>query len=171
MKHDVQCIGEGILINEKNRVYFCIALIVTLVFLIFRPIKVPIKVIDREDVILDVYECELRDLEGNIFANNGMDYSNPWIMGANGIHYIRNNELSKAEIIMNNLMSCFYKNGAFPRDEYQSFAYGWVSCMDAPTVCVMAQMMFEKTGDKKYREFVGDLIPYMLSKSKTGGTS
>ena len=41
--------------------------------------------------------------------------------------------------------------------------------MDAPTVAVLAQILYEKTGEKTYQKYVYDLIPYMMTESYRGG--
>lgn len=122
-----------------------------------------------DDIVLDCYEGELRDLQGEIYAQNGVDYMNPWIMAANGIHYVRKGDDEKAEMIMDTLMSTYYRNNAFPRDEYQQYEDGWVSCMDAPTVAVLSELLYERTGHTKYKKYINDLIPYMTMKSDRGG--
>lgn len=123
-----------------------------------------------ENIILDCYEQEICDLSSDgIYSENGVDYANPWIMAANGIHYVKNGDKATAEKILGRLMQSFYNYNCFPRDKYLNFEQGWVSCMDAPTVAVLAQILYEKTGEKTYQKYVYDLIPYMMTESYRGG--
>ena len=96
---------------------------------------------------------------------NGLDFVNYWVMTSAGIGDLRSGDatqLEKVEEILSSLMGTFERNGYFPRPAYDEFEYGWVSAMDAPPIAVLAQMMYEKTGDEKYQSFVSELSEYML---------
>lgn len=71
-------------------------------------------------------------------------------------------DLEELKDLLSCLMGTFERNGYFPRPAYSQYEYGWVSSMDAPVIAVFAQLMFEKTGEEQYSEFVGKLSEYML---------
>ena len=96
---------------------------------------------------------------------NGIDYTNYWVMSSVGITSLLNNDMpdwGELKEILGCLMGTFDRNGYFPRPEYDEYEYGWVSCMDAPIIALFAELMHERTGEEVYREFVDDLAEYML---------
>ncbi len=100
-----------------------------------------------------------------VLQENGKDYVNYWIASARAITLMyRENNYRKAAKIINCLMGTFSRNGYFPRADYKSyntFEYGWASCLDAPPAAVAAQMLYEHTGKAKYKRFVSQLMEYI----------
>ncbi len=70
---------------------------------------------------------------------------------------------------MENIRDTFHRNGKFPRPEYKQFSYGWVSSMDAPVIMLASQMLYEKTNDLKWKEFVDELVEYIVLPVEKGG--
>lgn len=95
---------------------------------------------------------------------NGLDYTNYWVMAGTAINVLLNEgPTDDVRNIVQCLADTFDRYGYFPRPAYQQFEYGWVSSMDAPVIAVLAQMMYEKTGETQYQEFVQRLSDYMLT--------
>ena len=93
---------------------------------------------------------------------NGLDYENYWVQASTGISMaLGKGSLEDAKRITDCLMGTFARNGYFPRPEYRGLPFGWVSSMDAPVIAVLAQLVYEKTGESKYQEFVSQLSEYM----------
>ncbi len=109
--------------------------------------------------------------------NNGRDYVNYWVQGCKCIRLLReyNSDKSKettleeAKSIMGCFMNTWENYNKFPRPAYAEFDDGWVSCMDAPTIMVASQMMFELTGEERYRKFVIVLKEYVRKAVSEGG--
>lgn len=112
---------------------------------------------------------------------NGCDYVNYFVQATDVInrcyrYYFEKQDESSLQIAeekMHIMMNTFYKYGKFPRPEYISagYDYGWVSSMDAPTIMVGAQMLFEITEDEVYSDFVNKLSDYITLSTKKGGTT
>ena len=93
---------------------------------------------------------------------NGLDYENYWVQASIGVSMVLGKgSLEGAKSITDCLMGTFARNGYFPRPEYRGLPFGWVSSMDAPVIAVLAQLVYEKTGEIKYQEFVSQLSEYM----------
>ena len=106
----------------------------------------------------DDYLSELKlSMQGN-----GLDYTNYWVQAGTAISIItRQGVTEDVEVIVDNLMETYRRYGYFPRPPYDKYDYGWVSCMDAPIISVLSRIMYEKTGDSKYKDFIGELSRYM----------
>ncbi len=127
--------------------------------------------LNEEEELLDSGKLDLQD--------NGKDYVNYWIIAERGINYslaYKNNPtkidaLKESESILNSLMKTYNSYGKFPRPEYsdQNLGYGWVSAMDAPTIMLLSQMIYEITGKDQYGEFVNDLKEYVIRDIDDGG--
>lgn len=105
------------------------------------------------------------EMEDMGMQENGVDYINYWKAVSNAIAVLLNTDTDHTEeaaAVLQSLMGTFERNGYFPRPPYSEYDYGWVSSMDAPLIAVLAQMMYEKTGDVKYQSFVDELSHYML---------
>lgn len=102
--------------------------------------------------------------------DNGEDFVNYWIQGCKCIsllcsyHTEQSNAryLTQAAEIMEKFMDTWERYRKFPRPAYAEFDYGWVSSMDAPTIMVASHMLYELTGEEKYRLFIDDLIEYVV---------
>lgn len=93
---------------------------------------------------------------------NGLDYTNYWVQAGTAISIItREGITEEVEVIVDNLMNTYRRYGYFPRPPYDKYNYGWVSCMDAPIISVLSRIMYEKTGDSKYKDFTCELSGYM----------
>lgn len=109
--------------------------------------------------------------------DNQQDYLNYWAQASQcvGLLYSyktqgqNKDSLSKATDIMNSFMGTWDRNGYFPRPAYADFADGWTSSMDAPTIMVAAQMLYEITDEKRYQDFLFELIPYVVSDCESHG--
>lgn len=115
-----------------------------------------------------------RDKNG--MQENGKDYINYFVQANKAISLLKNyrvtyneKDLMSAKDILSCLKGTFDYHGCFPRPEYKQFSYGWVSSMDAPTVMVASQMMYEITQEKDWEEFVHALINYIPMDVKKGG--
>lgn len=110
---------------------------------------------------------------------NGKDYVNYYIQAENVVnylyqyHYVEKNKtyLDKASQIMDSFIQTFNEYGNFPRPEYkaQNYKYGWVSSMDAPVIMLASQMLYEETKNKKYKQFINEIVPYCLKDVSEGG--
>lgn len=95
---------------------------------------------------------------------NGVDYENYWVVTSIGIANLLNSGVThETRELTQCLMDTFDRHGYFPRPAYQDFEYGWVSCMDAPAIAVLAQLMYEETQEEQYQIFVDKLSKYMLA--------
>lgn len=93
---------------------------------------------------------------------NGLDYTNYWVQAGTAISMLLDEgPTDTVRDIVQCLMDTFDRYGYFPRSAYSRFSYGWVSCMDAPVIAVLSQLMYEKTGEVQYSEFVHRLSAYM----------
>lgn len=71
---------------------------------------------------------------------------------------------------LDHFMKQYYKYGYLPREPYDDVPGGeYVTAMDAPLLGVCCQLAYERTGDKKYKKYVKDLIPYICSDTSSGG--
>ena len=147
-----------------------IAGLILVISIVCKPKKIKVeKILDQNQEILNIYEFELLPFDDSVLQENGRDYVNYWKMASNAIHYANNDELSKADYIADNLMNTYYATQKFPRPEYKEYQEGWTSCMDAPVVAVLMEIMYEKTGDSKYNNYLYDILPMLTKKSKDGG--
>lgn len=122
---------------------------------------------------------ELNDVGDSFFGlqNNGKDYVNYYIAASNAISMIieyREDDNNKAYLeeaisVEKSLMETFKRNGCFPRPEYKDYKDGWVSSMDAPTIMVLTQMIYEITGEEQYQNFKNELKEYVLHDTSRGG--
>ena len=106
------------------------------------------------------------------FQENGKDYINYWIQAASMVSALndKENEITPGILqCMENIRDTFHRNGKFPRPEYKQFSYGWVSSMDAPVIMLASQMLYEKTNDLKWKEFVDELVEYIVLPVEKGG--
>lgn len=129
------------------------------------------EILGYSEISFSPYMSEtVRPVEQADFQENGIDYISPWMMARMAITgmYIEDN-IELAEEIVECAMNTFYRSGCFPRSAYDQYEDGWVSCMDAPTVGVASQMLYEKTGEEKYSEYVEDLSKYILTDVKENG--
>lgn len=67
------------------------------------------------------------------------------------------------------LMEQYYEYGYLPRPAYEGLEEGWVSAMDAPFLAVTAWLAYERFGDEIYRQYVEDLIPYLVATPEEHG--
>lgn len=121
--------------------------------------------------IFDIGE-PLNDFEEKInLQENGIDFQNYWTKNAKVLmHLAIEKSANNACIsILESFMKTFYAYGKFPRPVYKELEYGWVSSMDAPTIAISAQMLYELTGEEKYNRFVEDLIQYIKKDVNEGG--
>lgn len=115
-----------------------------------------------------VYSPILSETNDNVsgtmldMQENGLDYVNYWVQTSVAITALRENgAVDGIREVLESLMGTFQRNGCFPRPVYRDFEYGWVSSMDAPAIAVLAQLMYEETGEDRYRDFVASLSEYM----------
>lgn len=128
-----------------------------------------------------IHDTDQKNMSGDGYFDlqeNGSDYVNYWDVTARAITWvieyrkdIDNNVsyLQKAISVEESLMDTFERNGKFPRPEYQGYEYGWVSSMDAPTVMVLTQMLYEITEDEIYKNFGDELKEYIVKDVSEGG--
>lgn len=112
---------------------------------------------------------------------NMIDYTNYWDRATRVINLCYNNyknenrmneqDLEECKEIMENIMATYERYGYFPRPEYKyaNLEYGWVSAMDAPSIMVAAQCMYEVTMDEKYNRFILDLCKYVVKPTRENG--
>lgn len=115
-----------------------------------------------------VYSPILSEANDNVsgtmldMQENDLDYVNYWVQTSVAITALRENGVVDGiREVLDSLMGTFQRNGCFPRPVYRDFEYGWVSSMDAPAIAVLAQLMYEETGEDRYRDFVASLSEYM----------
>ena len=115
-----------------------------------------------------------REYEG--FQENGVDYINYYSQATKAIGKILDYKatgekilLKEATEIVDNLYATFERYGRFPRPVYKNFKYGWVSSMDAPTVMVASEMLYEVTNKEQYKVFVKSLSKYVTKSNMSGG--
>lgn len=134
------------------------------------------------NVYIDKLSTEALNTDGipyEGFQENGQDYVNYWVQACNVISrcfsykYIEKDEesLNQAKETLLNMKNTFDRYGKFPRPEYksQNLEYGWVSSMDAPTIMVASQMLYELTEDNIYADFVKNLQEYVVLTTEEGG--
>lgn len=143
-------------------------------------------IFDNESAFWQIYLDDLSLSELNddgvpyaALQENGLDFINYWVQACNVIqgcysfYYIKKDAevLSSCEQIISCIQDTFYKYQKFPRPEYkaQELDYGWVSSMDAPSIMVASQMLYELTGEKTYHDFIMDLKEYVTESSQGGG--
>lgn len=118
---------------------------------------------------------------------NGKDYTNFYIKSAEVVEILYRinksgkwkdesgkNVLQYCIHIMTNIKKSFYNHGVFPRPFYKTAIVlqdGWVSSMDAPTIMVASQMLYELTKDVQWKSFIEDLKKYVLKDINDGGFS
>lgn len=111
---------------------------------------------------------------------NGIDYVNYWVQGCElirlglEVNVMEEGEekikkLEEAEEKLQNMMDTFQRNDKFPRPPYAHYPYGWVSSMDAPTIMIGTQMLYELTGKEAYKDFIEKLGKYVLKDVPDGG--
>ena len=108
---------------------------------------------------------------------NGLDYVNYWAQTTECIGHLYAYKMqggdSAHRVAASRLMDCFMstweRHGAFPRPAYGEYPDGWVSSMDAPSIMVAAQMLYEITEEDKYKNFLQELIPYASGVCDEGG--
>lgn len=66
------------------------------------------------------------------------------------------------------LMEQFYEYGYLPREPYEGVG-DYVTSMDAPLLAVTAEMAYERSGDSQFRQYMEDLIPYIVSDTTQNG--
>lgn len=155
----------------KKRIckYICIILCIIVVIPCGIKIKnrkksIPDKISDYSDVVYTALMAEDSFSDSKLsMQDNGKDYYNYWAITVTAITAIREGDLDLATEIINRNMDTFYEYGYFPRPAFEKLDYGWVSCMDAPVVGVAAQMLYDVTGEVKYKRFVRDVSEYILS--------
>lgn len=146
--------------------------------------KASTSVFDYNKIIFNPYLVELepgalnndgQNYEG--MQENKQDYINYYIQSVKAINYMidykensgNKDKLIMSEQILENLKATYERWGNFPRPAYQNFEYGWVSSMDAPTIMLASQMLFELTGNEKWEAFVSELSEYISKDVKEGG--
>lgn len=67
------------------------------------------------------------------------------------------------------LMEQFYEYGYLPRAPYPGLEEEYVTSMDAPLLAVAAELAYERGLGDKYRQYMEDLIPYIVSDTAEGG--
>lgn len=166
-----------------------IIIVVTLVFLYLLQ-RESISIFRYDDAVWSPYisgTVHSSDIDGEgrdkfAFQENGLDYVNFYTQGCSATSLLyqyhklkktRSKEeiglLTAASEIIDSAIETFERNGKFPRPQYKEYSYGWVSSMDAPTLMVASEMLHEITGEKKYEEFVKQLITYTMLDVKEGG--
>jgi hypothetical protein len=102
---------------------------------------------------------------------NGLDYTHHHMWAGRIIYdLVLNREIcSDTEDALNRLMDTYYRHGSFPRPGFREIEFGWTTAMDAPTVGVAAILAYEITGDEKYKDFLEELVPFLLKEVKDGG--
>lgn len=102
---------------------------------------------------------------------NGLDYTHYHVWAGRIIFdLVLNREFcSDIEDALNRLMDTYRRHGSFPRPEFGALEFGWTTSMDAPTIGVAMILAYEITGDEKYKDFLEDLIPFLLKEAKDGG--
>lgn len=161
-------------LNIKNKYRFFIVIILVLiigisVFYVYKYNKKSI--FKYSDIVFNPYMSEeICEIKTTDFQENGVDYISPWMKAKMAITAICiEGNIDLAEEIITCAMDTFYRNGCFPRPAYDHYEYGWVSCMDAPTVGIASQMLYEKTRNKKYLQYINDLSDYILKDVKEKG--
>ena len=66
------------------------------------------------------------------------------------------------------LMDQFYEYGYLPREPYGPIG-DYVTAMDAPLLAVTAELAYERGLGEMYRQYMEDLIPYIVSGTEEGG--
>lgn len=66
------------------------------------------------------------------------------------------------------LMDQFYEYGYFPREPYEGVG-DYVTAMDAPLLAVTAELAYERGCGDQYRQYMEDLIPYIVSDTTQNG--
>lgn len=129
---------------------------------------------DAFDTLIGDTTFDVDDYAG--FQDNSVDYINYWINASNAVGLLCNsyydnddNALDNAKVIVDNLMSTYYRYGYFPRPQYDKYSYGWVSSMDSPVILLATQMLYEITGDKKYESYRDDLKELIMKTTKENG--
>lgn len=154
--------------SSKNILKRVSSMLLTIIFLAYCPCSfaddLP-SIFDYSDIFADcvfVGEDSLISTNQKLsMQDNGQDYVNYWVQSSVAANYVVNGEVEKAREIIDILMGTFKRNGYFPRPVYDRFDYGWVSCMDAPTVAIAALMLYESTSEEAYLQFVSELSDYM----------
>lgn len=67
------------------------------------------------------------------------------------------------------LMEQFYEYGYLPRDPLPDLEGDYVTAMDAPLLAVTAELAYERGLGEQYRQYMEDLIPYIVSGTAEGG--
>jgi len=129
---------------------------------------------DAFDTLIGDTTFDVNDYAG--FQDNNVDYINYWINASNAVgllcnsYYDHDDEaLDNAKIIVDNLMDTYYRYGYFPRPQYDKYEYGWVSSMDSPVILLATQMLYEITGEAKYKEYRDDLKELIIKNTKENG--
>ena len=72
--------------------------------------------------------------------------------------------------IIDHYMELYYEYGYFPREPYEPVpGGGYVSSMDAPLLGVCCELAYERTGNDRYKEYLLDLIPYLILSTDQNG--
>ena len=66
------------------------------------------------------------------------------------------------------LMDLFYEYGYLPREPAETIG-DYVTSMDAPLLAVSAELAYERGLGEEYRQYMEDLIPYIVSSTKENG--
>jgi len=116
--------------------------------------------------IMDSRVIGKEEYSDNILENAVSDegyLKNPW-HDANFLVYnlYHDTNLEITYELLDTCMEAFYKVGYFYLPAYENLEDGWVSSMDAPSICIAAQLAYEKTEIQKYQDYVEDLSAYML---------
>lgn len=115
---------------------------------------------DYGDTVLNIYMVLLDGMPQ--MQENGIDFVNYWMSAAYAITKMyKYNDYATAAAIVDCMMDTFSRNGYFPRPAYSTFAYGWVSGMDAPPIAIASQMLYEHTGEEKYKDFALQLLDFI----------
>ncbi len=112
---------------------------------------------------------EQQNSESDLFQENGRDYINYFVMARKALRNIyyaevrgRTESIEETRTILDCLKATFDEHGYFPRPEYETLKYGWVSSMDAPVIMLASELMYEYTGEEKYHDFSMSMLPYAL---------
>lgn len=123
--------------------------------------KLTLKSLDK-DIFSNFLTISPIDEKPSDFQENGVDYASYLTQAISSFTFIYSEiNFERALEILENIMGTFYREGYLPRPGYADYEYGWVSSMDAPLVAITSQLVYEQTGEQKYKDFVDDLVVYI----------
>jgi len=122
------------------------------------------------DVDIDVYDVLLNGAQGSIENAQRQDVLRDCPSVLHMLRFGTEEITSDTLGIIDCYMNQYYEYGYLPREPYDSVPGGdYVTAMDAPLLAVCCELAYERIGDEKYKQFLNDLIPYLVADTKESG--